>query len=57
MYPCEVGNGYIGIEGLVKKLLNDDYNGSLSIEHFGANDQLLYMQKSAENVLRMIKEM
>lgn len=57
MYPCEVGNGYIGIEGLVKKLLNDDYNGSLSIEHFGANDQLLYMQKSAENVLKMIKEM
>lgn len=57
MYPCEVGNGYIGIEGLVKKLLNDDYIGSLSIEHFGANDQLLYMQKSAENIQRIIKEM
>ncbi|MBP0957744.1 MAG: sugar phosphate isomerase/epimerase [Oscillospiraceae bacterium] len=57
MYPCEAGNGYIGIEGLVKKLLNDDYKGSLSIEHFGANDQLMYMKKSAENVLRMIKEM
>ncbi|WP_432650343.1 sugar phosphate isomerase/epimerase family protein [Huintestinicola sp.] len=57
MYPCEVGSGYIGIEGLVKKLLSNGYKGSLSIEHFGANDQLLYMKKSAENVIRIIKEM
>lgn len=56
MYPCEAGNGYIGIEGLVKKLLTDGYKGSLSVEHFGANDQLMYMQKSAENVIKMIKE-
>lgn len=56
MYPCEVGSGFIGIEGLVKKLLNDDYTGSFSIEHFGANDQLLYMQRSAENVMKIIKE-
>ena len=56
MYPCEAGNGYIGIEGLVKKLLSDGYKGSLSIEHFGANNQLMYMQRSADNVIKMIKE-
>ncbi|MGN1101990.1 MAG: sugar phosphate isomerase/epimerase family protein [Huintestinicola sp.] len=56
MYPCEAGNGYIGIEGLVKKLLSDGYKGSLSIEHFGANNQLMYMKKSADNVMKMIKE-
>lgn len=56
MYPCEVGKGFIGIDGLVKKLLIDGYQGSFSVEHFGANDQLLYMQKSAENVMKIIKE-
>ncbi len=56
MYPCEVGEGYIGIERLVKKLLSDGYSGSFSAEHFGAADQLLYMRRSAENIMRYFKE-
>lgn len=56
MYPCEAGGGFIGIETLVKRLLADGYNGSFSIEHFGAADQLWYMRRSAENVIHMIRE-
>lgn len=54
MYPCEVGEGHIGIEGLVKKLISDGYSGSFSIEHFGACDQLEYMKRSAENIRKYL---
>lgn len=56
MYPCEACGGYIGIEGIVKKLLEDGYRDSFSVEHFGAADQLLYMRRSAENLLNIFKE-
>lgn len=56
MYPCETGDGFIGIEGLIKRLIADGYKGDYSVEHFGAADQLAYMIKSAENVKRMIGE-
>ena len=56
MYPCESGNGFIGIAGIVKKLLTDGYSGSFSVEHFGAADQLVYMKRSAENISRIFKE-
>lgn len=54
MYPCETGNGFIGIEKLVKRLLSDGYPGSFSIEHFGAPDQLEYMKRSSENIRKYI---
>lgn len=56
MYPCEACGGYIGIEGIVKKLLEDGYRDSFSVEHFGAADQLLYMRRSAENIGKIFKE-
>ena len=55
MYPCEVGSGFIGIEGLMAQLLKDGYSGSFSIEHFGASDQLEYMKRSAENVKKYLE--
>ena len=56
MYPAECGGGYVGMEGLVKRLLADGYAGEFSVEHFGAADQLEYMRRSAENVRRWISE-
>lgn len=56
MYPCECGAGYVGTEALVKKLLAGGYAGDFSAEHFGAVDQREYMRRSAENILRWIKE-
>lgn len=53
MYPSEVCGGVIGIEALIKRLVSDGYDGVLAIEHFGAADQLSYMKKSAENILRI----
>lgn len=48
MYPSEVGGGFVGIGRLLTLLKAEGYGGSLSIEHFGAVNQLLYMKKSAE---------
>jgi sugar phosphate isomerase/epimerase len=56
MYPCEVGEGFIGIEGIVKRLVRDGYGGSMSIEHFGAVNQVEYAVKSVRNVRKFIEE-
>jgi len=53
MYPAEVCGGVIGIDKLIKKLIADGYDGVLAIEHFGAAEQLLYIKRSAENVLKI----
>ena len=55
MYACPVGGGYIRIETVLKKLLNAGYRGDVVIEHFGAYDQLLFAQKSAEYLKKLIK--
>lgn len=55
MYPAEVCEGVIGIEELIKKLVADGYDGVLAIEHFGAADQLSYMKRSVENILRVVE--
>ncbi len=46
--PVPVGEGYLPIAELVKKLKDQGYQGYFAIEHFGAPDQLGFMQKSAE---------
>lgn len=56
MYPCEVGEGVIGIDRLISRSLKDGYTGSFSLEHFGAVDQEKYMRTSAENIKRILKE-
>ncbi len=55
MYPAPVCEGEIGIEALVKRLCSDGYEGTFAIEHFGADDQLRYMKRSADNLLKAMK--
>ncbi|MCM1524424.1 MAG: sugar phosphate isomerase/epimerase [Ruminococcus sp.] len=55
MFPCPVGSGFIGVEKLIFKLLDGGYGGSFSIEHFGAPDQLGFMERSAEVVNNVIQ--
>lgn len=50
LYPVPVGDGFIGIAGLLKELHAIGYKGAFSLEHFGAADQLDFMVRSAENV-------
>jgi len=47
MYPCPVGAGCIRMETILEKLKAIGYTGFLTIEHFGAPDQLAFMRKSA----------
>lgn len=54
MYPCPVGEGYIGIDKLIKRLAADGYKGDFSAEHFGAADQLGAMEISMENIRRLL---
>ncbi len=54
MYPCEVGSGYIKISETIKRLSAMGYDGSFSIEHFGAVNQLEYMKQSASAVLKLL---
>lgn len=52
MYPAPVGYGLIHIEEIVKKLLASGYDGTFAIEHFGAFDQLGYMEQSAKWLIK-----
>ena len=42
-----VGDGRIPIKEVVTKLLSSGYNGYFAIEHFGAGDQIKFMERSA----------
>lgn len=44
---CAAGEGYIPIKSLVKGLKESGYNGYLAIEHFGVQNQLSHIEKSA----------
>ncbi len=50
MWPAFVGEGVIGMETLVRRLVADGYEGVFAIEHFGANDQSEYMKRSAHEL-------
>jgi sugar phosphate isomerase/epimerase len=56
MYPSEVGGGFIKIRECLELLKKDGYEGSFSIEHFGAVNQLEYMKKSVFNLKDMLLE-
>lgn len=47
MYPCPVGSGSVDVRGIVARLTQSGWSGSLSAEHFGAADQLTCMERSA----------
>lgn len=49
-----VGSGYLPIGSLVEKMRKQGYDGFLAIEHYGADDQVEYMQRSAEYLRQYI---
>ncbi len=56
MYPAAVGSGSIRMKELVQQLIAGGYDGYYAIEHFGAEDQLEFMKKSAEWLLAQKKQ-
>lgn len=54
--PVPVGEGYLPIGELVRKLRDTGYSGYLAIEHFGAPDQLDFMLRSAEYLHRVLSQ-
>lgn len=52
--PACVGTGVMQIEEILKILLDNGYQGYLSIEHFGAPDQMEYIRQSAQWILSQI---
>lgn len=51
---CAAGEGYIPIAKLVKYLKKSGYNGYLAIEHFGVQNQIVYIEKSANYLKKLI---
>lgn len=51
---CAAGEGYIPIDSLVKCLKERGYNGYLAIEHFGVQNQISYIEKSADYLKKFI---
>lgn len=47
MRVCAVGQGYIPIKELVRKIEAKGYGGFFAIEHFDAPDQMAYIKESA----------
>ena len=48
MYPAAVGCGDIKMSEIISELESGGYGGIYVIEHFGAENQLEYMKKSAD---------
>lgn len=55
MYPCPVGEGWLGLDELTRTLIQGGYKGSFSVEHFGAANQLEALRRSAEHVLSWLR--
>ena len=51
---CAAGEGYIPIASLIKRLKESGYNGYLAIEHFGVQNQISYIEKSADYLKKLI---
>lgn len=47
MHPCPVGSGSIRMAAILEDLKGIGYTGFLTIEHFGAPDQLAFLRQSA----------
>ena len=50
LYSSPVGYGEMPIEKIVKELLKNGYSGYFAIEHFGSQNQISDMKKSAEKL-------
>ena len=54
MYPAFVGDGIIKIKNIHTNLEKLNYNGIYTIEHFGAENQIDYMEYSAKYLLTKV---
>lgn len=54
MYTTVVGEGEMEIGRRIKRMLSDGYTGAFVIEHFGLDDRLTAIQRSAEYVKNVI---
>ena len=54
--PVPVGEGYLPIANMVRRLKEEGYEGYMAIEHFGAPDQLGFMLRSAEFLRALLEE-
>ena len=54
MYSASVGDGVIPMQRILSRLIQDGYDGTLAIEHFGSLDQLEDMKLSAEWIRRIL---
>src|SRR5574344_931669 len=54
LLPVPTGSGYIPLQTIVEQLKKQNYTGYLAIEHFGAPDQMSYMQQSAQFLSRCL---
>ncbi len=52
LYPAPVGSGVIPMTEILNRLRGIGYEGILTVEHFGARDQLTCMKCSAEYLLK-----
>lgn len=48
LYPSPVGGGDLPMAEIANRLRKDSYGGICAIEHFGANNQQLFIRSSAE---------
>ncbi|WP_167958459.1 sugar phosphate isomerase/epimerase family protein [Anaerosporobacter faecicola] len=48
LVPCPVGVGYMPIGEMVRTVRSNGYEDYFAIEHFGAEDQIAFLQQSAE---------
>lgn len=55
MYSCAVGSGSVDVRGVVSRLMESGWSGSLSAEHFGAADQLSCMERSAAFIRGLVE--
>lgn len=46
LYPAPVGGGDLPLKEVIKRLRGDGYDGVFAVEHYGAEDTLLYLRKS-----------
>ena len=47
-YSVAAGSGILPMEEILKRLMQQEYNGYVSVEHFGASHEWDYVQRSAQ---------
>ncbi len=55
MYPSPVGSGCIKMQKIVSSLKHNGYDGIYTIEHFGTENQLDYIEKSVKKLKEWLK--